>query len=828
MRGAKSSATSARRSTSSEKAWELIPSRELSELVIYEKRQSKLDRPTEQRLILSLNEIRKRLEATSCTFYVRDPFWPGELRLLHMDGIRIKEPMHGFVFPSTAKRVISHGGPQVFSAYAENNSRLREAQRQSLESIPPENRYLFGDFIEREGVKSSARLIHYEGGQIEAVLFMNYARKEEFGRPLKHELRKALTSLVRGDTLSRLSSELRASEVGTLSESISILTPAHQALAVLPTEPTACRDRELTEYFESLLINSLKALGISPEIGLGTILLFEPETMTLHPAAQVGKIQRKRKSLSASVLSGQGIVSWVAIRRSALLVDDIRKSIFKSIYVPLNDDVKSELAVPLLAGDQLLGVLNLECTRTAAFSPQSVRTVWYAASLAATAYRFYQEHRTAHELKRLSDGLLRLCWEATTNTTDSHAPLNNLATVARDSMRAAKCDIWQYAESRGEFENAGASYPEFDPRTRPRERGWTDFILRSGKPIWICDIEDDLSYKVLYWRDSAWTEEAPLDDLPNDINPRLLDLKVRCELGVPIKATEMQSGVAWLKYDSQVRPPSPYEMALINRLAGQAGLVMELLERREDMVRHDAVQAIGKQLTKSLLAAGQLKLDGFAAIEGHVISRPQHSTIGGDFCASVLIDERTAGILFGDGESHGVTGALNMLPLITTFKAFSKETRSTTHMMDKLMSISRALGVRGTAIYLIFTVIQDRLWLSVTSAGHHSLILIRGNDPIFLPFSDNPACGPMLGVVELTQPLAAQRMELVKDDLLILFTDGVYNSFDAFTHRLDIAKAALGAGSCDPRIVAQAILDQATEGNSTLQDDATVLAIRVI
>src|SRR5688572_20597505 len=38
--------------------------------------------------------------AADClTFYLRDPWWTTEFRLLAMPGVDIPEPLHGFVFP---------------------------------------------------------------------------------------------------------------------------------------------------------------------------------------------------------------------------------------------------------------------------------------------------------------------------------------------------------------------------------------------------------------------------------------------------------------------------------------------------------------------------------------------------------------------------------------------------------------------------------------------------------------------------------------------------------------------------------------------------------
>ena len=71
-------------------------------------------------------------------------------------------------------------------------------------------------------------------------------------------------------------------------------------------------------------------------------------------------------------------------------------------------------------------------------------------------------------------------------------------------------------------------------------------------------------------------------------------------------------------------------------------------------------------------ASGNVAAGGDSPRDGHGQDRRvvQDSRIGGDFHAARVIDERTAVVLVGDGQGHAVTGALNMLPILTTFEAF--------------------------------------------------------------------------------------------------------------------------------------------------------------
>jgi serine phosphatase RsbU (regulator of sigma subunit) len=226
------------------------------------------------------------------------------------------------------------------------------------------------------------------------------------------------------------------------------------------------------------------------------------------------------------------------------------------------------------------------------------------------------------------------------------------------------------------------------------------------------------------------------------------------------------------------------------------------------------------------IAPGPLPLEKFGRIEGYVKSQasgPAH--VGGDFYAARVVDEETAGIVLGDGEGHGVPGLLNMLSLVTMFEAFWSESRSTTHVMDKIIALSNRLDVHGTAIYCIFTVIGKSLWLSVTSAGHLPLIILRAGPHVFAcPAEGSTASGGMIGH-PLKTPLAAERTEVHTGDIIIAYTDGV----GELITREEMVEIGLRHLGDSIGVIAEEIFTSALNKNAgdSLADDATVLVVRV-
>ncbi len=88
---------------------------------------------------------------------------------------------------------------------------------------------------------------------------------------------------------------------------------------------------------------------------------------------------------------GRGIVGEAAQNKEAMLVPDVNKD---SRYVEANPETRSELAVPLIYKNKVIGVLDLEHTRRGFFTDDHKRTMTTLAAQIAIALenaRLYEE-----------------------------------------------------------------------------------------------------------------------------------------------------------------------------------------------------------------------------------------------------------------------------------------------------------------------------------------------------------------------------------------------------------------------------------------------------
>ena len=118
------------------------------------------------------------------------------------------------------------------------------------------------------------------------------------------------------------------------------------------------------------------------------LLLLNEQTQFLEMRVAV---QYGEKVALPHVKIGEGLVGYAALHREPVIVPDVSKD---PRYIKVVDDVRSELAVPLLLKDRCIGVFDLESPELDAFSKRDIEILTLLASQAAVAIenaRLYAE-----------------------------------------------------------------------------------------------------------------------------------------------------------------------------------------------------------------------------------------------------------------------------------------------------------------------------------------------------------------------------------------------------------------------------------------------------
>ncbi|MCB1059284.1 MAG: SpoIIE family protein phosphatase [Calditrichaeota bacterium] len=130
----------------------------------------------------------------------------------------------------------------------------------------------------------------------------------------------------------------------------------------------------------------------------------EMQQIEVDMLAGYGSSQRRRvyTKFQEGVKQGEGIVATVVFSGKPLYVPDVRED---PRYVQVRPTTLSELAVPILVRDELIGAFNLESNKLDAFSDRDLRTLMTFASHAGVALERARADRERQHTQRIGEEL---------------------------------------------------------------------------------------------------------------------------------------------------------------------------------------------------------------------------------------------------------------------------------------------------------------------------------------------------------------------------------------------------------------------------------------
>ncbi len=250
------------------------------------------------------------------------------------------------------------------------------------------------------------------------------------------------------------------------------------------TRAIGLRDR-LDEILDAVLDEAQRLIGAEH----AALMLFDERTTTLTTACLRGYGERAEVLRSRALALGEGLSGWAGEHRSAVRVGDVRSD---ARYVEGLVAARSNLAVPLVVGNQLAGVINVESERTDAFTleHEKLLTVLGAqAGLAILACRARDDLRERIEQMEALNRISRLASEGGA----IGATLNSMLEIAQEVLPKAQCAILLLDMERavlrvaaGQGYQAVARYLEI-----PVGRGVTGRCAETGELQVVDDLTDD-------------------------------------------------------------------------------------------------------------------------------------------------------------------------------------------------------------------------------------------------------------------------------------------------------------------------------------------------
>ena len=161
--------------------------------------------------------------------------------------------------------------------------------------------------------------------------------------------------------------------------------------------------RELTSILnlDQLLARVGELVSRVIDYQMFSVLLLDEPTQSLQHRFSLRF--KENINLKHDIAIGKGLVGAAAAERKVIIVPDVSKD---DRYIQLNPETRSELVVPLIYKDTLIGVLDLENTRRGYFNEENTRTVETLAAQIAIAIenaRLYERIRA--EERRMEQDL---------------------------------------------------------------------------------------------------------------------------------------------------------------------------------------------------------------------------------------------------------------------------------------------------------------------------------------------------------------------------------------------------------------------------------------
>ena len=274
---------------------------------------------------------------------------------------------------------------------------------------------------------------------------------------------------------------------------------------------------------------------------------------------------------------GEGISGWVAIHKIPRRVEDV---LLEPEYLNADPEVRSEVCVPILLGDRLLGVINAESRQVNAFSLADERLLTSLAGelgIAIEKLRLLgQEQRRRHEAESL-----RISTAALTSTLDLDRVLDLLLDYLKQVVPYDSVSVMlltdEHLEVRAERGFAQWGMPVVLPDLD--SFGHINEVIGRGRPLIIPDTQED----------PRWV------DMP-------MGKSIRCWMGVPLLVRDRVIGIINLdKCEPGYYSPEDAELALA--FANQAAMAIENARLYKSELQRNQELGAAREVSEALRVA---------------------------------------------------------------------------------------------------------------------------------------------------------------------------------------------------------------------------------
>lgn len=527
------------------------------------------------------------------------------------------------------------------------------------------------------------------------------------------------------------------------------------------------------------------------------ILLYFEKTQGLRIRYSIGHREEVVRTLEVGL--GEGIVGAAARSREPVVVDDVRRD---RRYLNALDAVRSEIAVPMISRQKLVGVIDLQSTRERAYSEHDRAILRLIAARVAASIenaRLYRrvdrQNRTLQTLAQLSQRFSLIL--------DLDELFGKIAESIRTLANYDAFSIYLVDAERKVLRNRFSV--RYDQRVKldniPLGKGITGAAAEARAAVRVRNTAEDPRYIASH-------------------------ADILSEIAVPLMVQDRVVGVVDLESDRLGFFTEDHQQAL-TLLAPQIASSIENARLYEELAQRE------QRMEQDLKAARNLQrvlLPRYVEIHGleaAIRSRPARE-ISGDVCEFYEHGDEYAVIAFGDVSGKGAAAALYGALISGLLRTLAPRRRSPALLMQSLNEA--LLERRVDAQYATLTVL---LWeprvrrLTIVNAGGEAPLVYRRGELIALSGTGVP-----IGLLE-GRDYDEEVFQTEPGDAILLYSDGIVDQLDEgehhFTHTR-IRHFFETHGNETPRVAVDGLIAEldAFRGAIALTDDQTAVVMKVL
>jgi len=528
------------------------------------------------------------------------------------------------------------------------------------------------------------------------------------------------------------------------------------------------------------------------------ILLINEKTREMRFLLQVGYPPEFAERSRIKV--GEGVVGQAAQLRQAVLIDDVTKD---PRYIEAVPNVRSELAVPLITKNRVIGVIDIEAREPGYFTEEHRRLLTLVASRMAAGIENAQLY---------------------TRTTKQARILLTLNEIARELTSILNLD--ELLGRIAELVRRVIDYQMFSILLRDSsgEKLQHRFSLRFNESI---HLKHDIRLGRGLVGVAAESKQAVLaPDVSKD--PRYIEVnpETRSELAVPLIYKDKVIGVLDMEHTRRGFFTEEHQRTMTT-LAAQIAIAVENARLYEEIARQERRLerdlALARELQGRLLPQARPKLAHLDVAAKFVPAR----AIGGDLYDFIPYSLSRLGIAIGDVSGKGAPAAIYAALVSGILRSHAPIEPDPAEMLSAVNLSLAERRIEAQFVSLIYAVWDDeQRTLSVANSGLPRPIYVHGGKNEVIE-----ATGLPLGLFDEAE-YDELKFKMKPGEMFVFFSDGILDARNRKgelfgRHRVEeiIAECGGQSADCVVDLLFKAVAEHAA-GVETF-DDQTVVAIRV-